>query len=63
MKSRRRTPIFARPEERHIDRSAREAFTNALHDMLKQYQGMHGLTKREDTYISVRELVRILPLL
>jgi len=54
-----RTIISAPLGERRIDRSAREAFANALHDMLKQNKAMRGFTMREDTYISVRELVRI----
>ena len=49
----RRFPLY----ERRIDRYARQTFTDALHAIL-MLKGVHGLTDREDTYISVRELVR-----
>lgn len=57
IKDRRSALISAPPEERRIDRDAREAFTNALHDVLK-HKSVHGLTDRGDSYISVKELVR-----
>ena len=55
-KKRRRSLLFPH-EERHIDRAAREAFTESLHDILKNKK-MLGLIDRGDSYVSVRELVR-----
>ena len=57
MKIKNRHSVSASPDERPIDRYAREAFAGVLHDTLKD-KCVPGLTDREDTYISVRELVR-----
>ena len=57
MKIKNRHSVSASPDERPIDRYAREAFTGVLHDMLKD-KCVPGLTDREDTYVFVRELVR-----
>lgn len=51
-----RIALFFAHKERYIDRGAREAFTNALHDILK-HRKMLGLTYRKDGCVSVRELV------
>ncbi|KAF8813018.1 hypothetical protein BYT27DRAFT_7251367 [Phlegmacium glaucopus] len=57
MKYRRSAMVSAHLVERRIDRNAREAFTNSLHDLIKKNKCTHGLTNREDTYVSVRELL------
>ena len=56
IKKRRKALLYAH-KERHIDRAAREEFTEALHDILKN-RSMLGLIDRGDTYVCVRELVR-----
>ena len=56
LKQRRNALLFAH-EKRKIDRVAREEFTEALHDVLKN-RHMLGLIDRGDSYVSVRELVR-----
>ena len=46
-----------RLKKRMVDVNARSAFLQALHDILKQHKSIYGLTQREDSYISLRELV------
>ena len=53
----RRTALVLAVNERPIDRTAREEFSNSLHNILKS-RSMHGLVDRGDAYVSVRELVR-----
>lgn len=53
----RRTALIFAVKERPIDRTAREEFSNSLHNILKN-RSMHGLVDRGDAYVSVRELVR-----
>ena len=56
LQERRKALVFA-VKERKIVRTAREEFTDALHDILKN-RHMLGLIDRRDRYVSVRELVR-----
>lgn len=53
----RRDALIYFQSERRLDRVARQAYIQALHDILKN-RHMLGLDHREDGYVSVRELVR-----
>ena len=56
LKERREALLFFH-NERRIERDAREAYSQALHDILKN-RHLLGLVYREDGYVPVKELVR-----
>jgi hypothetical protein len=57
LRIRHKALISAAGSGRRIERTAREEFSNALHNILKQRR-LHGLIDRGDEYVSVKELVR-----